>query len=388
VHPIQSYTLPPDKLILAINYAFARHVLYFSAVAFSALVLLAIIGLRVAPRMRRWPLPLVIAAIYTITALFDLPAAMCSHALSLHYGISIESWAGWFADWAKAEAVALALTTLGVWGFYFLVRRSPTRWWLYAWLAAVPLIVFGAWIEPYALEPLFNQFEPLAQRHPELIGPIESLLHRAGVSIPADHLFEMRASAKTNALNAYVSGFGSSKRVVLYDTIIRKEPEPELMTTFGHELGHYVMDHVAKGIAYAAALLLLGFWLAYILIRAFISRWGARLDVRSPDDAGSLPVFALILLLLSFLGDPIGNAYSRMQEHQADVYSLDVTSGIIPDNGQAAARAFQIEGENALEPPNPSPFIVFWLYTHPPVRDRLRFSADYHLTKTNRAVMR
>jgi len=377
VHPIQSYTLPPDKLVLAVNYAFARHVLYFSSVAFAAIVLLALIRLRVAPRLRAWPLPLVIAAIYTITIVFDLPAAVCSHALSVHYGISIQRWSGWFADWTKEQAIALGVTALAVWGFYVLLRRSPRRWWLYAWIGCVPLIVFATWIEPYALEPLFNRFEPLARQHPELVGPIESLLHRAGVSIPSDHLFEMSASAKTNALNAYVSGFGSSKRVVLYDTIIRKEPQPELMTTFGHELGHYVLDHIAKGIAYAAALLLAGFYFAYVLIRAFVSRWGRRFDVRGPEDPGSLPVFALILLLLSFLGDPIGNAYSRRQEHQADVYSLDVTSGIVPDNGQAAARAFQIEGETVLEPPDPSPFIVFWLYTHPPVRDRLQFAVEY-----------
>jgi STE24 endopeptidase len=365
VHPIESYTLPPDKLLLAVNYAFARHVLYFSSVAFSAIVLVALIRLRIAARLRAWPLPLVVAVVYTIMIVFDLPAAVCAHALSLHYGIGIQRWPGWFADWSKEQALALGVTTLVVWGFYVLLRRSPKRWWLYAWAACVPLIVFAAWIEPYAVEPLFNQFEPLAKQHPELIAPIESLLHRTGVSIPSDHLFEMKASAKTNALNAYVSGFGSSKRVVLYDTIIRKEPEPELMTTFGHELGHYVLGHIAKGIAYASALLLVGFYLAYRIIRAFVSR---------PEDPESLPLFALILLLLSFLGEPIGNAYSRYQEHQADVYSLEVTKGIVPDNGQAAARAFQIEGETDLEPPDPSPFIVFWLYTHPPVRDRIRFA--------------
>jgi Zn-dependent protease with chaperone function len=381
VHPIQSYTLPPDKLVLAVHYAFARHVLYFSSVAFAALVLIAMIRLRVAPRMRAWPLPLAIAAVYAIMIVFDLPAAICSHALSLHYGISIQGWPGWFADWAKEQALGLGVAALTVWGFYGLVRRSPKRWWLYAWMACVPLIVFATWIEPYAVEPLFNRFEPLAKQHPELVGPIESLLHRAGVDIARDRLFEMSASAKTNALNAYVSGFGSSKRVVLYDTIIRKEPEPELMTTFGHELGHYVLGHIAKGIAYGAAVLLAGFYLTYVLIGAFVARWGRRSDVRGPEDPGSLPVFALLLLVLSFLGEPIGNAYSRWEEHQADVYSLEVTNGIVPDNGQAAARAFQIEGETSLEPPDPSPFIVFWLYTHPPVRDRVRFAVDYKPAK-------
>src|ERR1039457_579524 len=374
---IETYTLPPDKLILAVNYAFARHVLYFASVAFAVIILLALIRLRIAPRLRARKLPLVIAVVYAIVTLFDLPTGAAFHAMSLHYGISIQGWTGWFADWLKAQAVSLAITVPVVWAFYILVRRSPRRWWLYAWAACIPLILFTAWIEPYAIEPLFNRFVPLSTGHPELVAPIEALLGRAGVSIPSGQLFEMRASAKTHALNAYVSGFGSSKRVVLYDTIIAKEPQPELMTTFGHELGHYAMGHIAKGIAYGAALSLLGFVLAYLLIRRFISKWGRRFDVLSPHDPGSLPVFALIVLVLSCLGEPIGNALSRMQEHQADAYSLDVTAGAVPDNLQAAARAFQIEGETALEPTNPSPFIVFWLYSHPPTRDRIEFAVHY-----------
>lgn len=368
------YTLPPDKLILAINYAFARHVLYFTALAVSALVLLALIRWRVAPRLRTRPLPLTIVVIYAITTLFDLPAEAGFHALSRHYGISIQQWPGWFADWLKGQVVALPITIIVVWAFYVLLRRSPSRWWLYAWMACVPLILFAAWIEPYALEPLFNRFEPLATRHPDLVPPIEALLNRAGVSIPRDHLFEMEASAKTNSLNAYVSGFGSSKRVVLYDTIIRKEKQPELLTTFGHELGHYVLNHIPKGIAYASALLLFGFYLSYVLMRSFVTKWGRRFEIHNPADPASLPVFALILLALNFLGEPLGNAFSRSQEHQADVYSLEITRGILPNPGRAAARAFQIEGETDLEPPNPSPFIVFWLYSHPPVRDRVSFA--------------
>ena len=86
------------------------------------------------------PVPLAIAVIYAITTLFDLPALVCYHALSLHYGISIQQWPGWFADWAKAQAVALSITVPAVWGFYILVRRSPERWWLYGWMACVPLI--------------------------------------------------------------------------------------------------------------------------------------------------------------------------------------------------------------------------------------------------------
>ena len=371
------YTLPPDKLIAAVNYAHARHVLYFSSFMLSAAVLAAIVYFRVAPRLRRQGGVAVIGAVYGITAIFDLPVAAAYHALSLKYGISIQRWPGWLLDWMKAQGLSLAVTIVLVLGLYLLIRRRPSRWWLYAWAACVPLTIFGMWVEPFLIEPMFNRFEPLASSHPELIEPIERVLARAGVSVPPDRLFEMRASAKTNALNAYVSGFGPSKRVVLYDTIIRKEPEPALMTTFGHELGHYVLGHIPKSIGFGSVMLLVGFAIAWRAIEWIVRRWGLRLDISAPGDWGSLPIFALLLVLLSFFAEPLVNGYSRRQEHQADVYSLEVTDGVVPNNGEAAAMAFQIEGETDLEPPAPNPFIVFWLYTHPPVAERLRFAAEW-----------
>src|SRR5581483_1131777 len=182
VKPVVSYTLPPDKLVLAVDYAFARHVLYFSSVAFSLIVILALIWFHVAPRLRGRRLPVVIAIIYAILTLFDLPSEMISHTLSRHYGISKLGWSGWFADWAKAQAISLVITVVVVWAFYALLRRKPRRWWLYAWAACVPLIVFSVWLEPVVIEPLFNSFDPLAKDHPELIQPIERVLQRAGVS--------------------------------------------------------------------------------------------------------------------------------------------------------------------------------------------------------------
>jgi STE24 endopeptidase len=100
-------------------------------------------------------------------------------------------------------------------------------------------------------------------------------------------------------------------------------------------------------------------------------------DIPTVSDWASLPVLLLLVLILGFLGEPIGNAYSRWEEHQADVFALEVTHGLIPNPGEAAAEAFQIEGETDLEEPDPNPLIVFWLYTHPPVAERLRFSLDY-----------
>ena len=370
---IQSYTLPPDKLAQAVEYAHALYALYFAALAISILVLLATIRLKIVPRLRRYNPVVLIAAVVLLTAIFDLPAEMYGHSLSLKFHISIESWPSWFWDWWKEQLVSIVIAISVLIPFYALLRKSPRRWWLYAWLASLPIMLVSVYADPLILEPLFNHFEPLGATHPELLDPIEKLLGRAGVSIPADRLFEMKASEKTNSLNAYVSGFGPSRRVVLYDTIIRKEEGPPLLTTIGHELGHYVLQHIPKGLAFGAALLLAGLLLVFNLMPWLVRYW----DIPTVSDWASLPVLLLLVLILGFLGEPIGNAYSRWEEHQADVFALEVTHGLIPNPGEAAAEAFQIEGETDLEEPDPNPLIVFWLYTHPPVAERLRFSLDY-----------
>jgi STE24 endopeptidase len=260
---IHSYTLPPDKLAQAVEYAHALYALYFAALAISILVLLATIRLKIVPRLRRYNPVVLIAAVVLLTAIFDLPAEMYGHSLSLKFHISIESWPSWFWDWWKEQLVSIVIAISVLIPFYALLRKSPRRWWLYAWLASLPIMLVSVYADPLILEPLFNHFEPLGATHPELLDPIEKLLGRAGVSIPADRLFEMKASEKTNSLNAYVSGFGPSRRVVLYDTIIRKEEGPPLLTTIGHELGHYVLQHIPKGLAFGAALLLAGLLLVF-----------------------------------------------------------------------------------------------------------------------------
>ncbi|MGH9611937.1 MAG: M48 family metalloprotease, partial [Bryobacteraceae bacterium] len=241
------------------------------------------------------------------------------------------------------------------------------RWWFYAWCVAIPLTVLLVYVEPFVIEPLFNRFEPLGVQYPQLATQIEEILARAHVRIPRDHLFVMKASEKTNELNAYVSGFGSSKRVVLYDTIIAKEPGPPLLTTIGHELGHYVLNHIAKGIGFGLVMTFFGFLAAHLLLR-----WSVPIGAW-----GTVPLLLLLFTVGSFLGDPIANAFSRHLEHEADRYALEVTHGIVPDAGKAAAVAFQIEGETDLEDPSPGPFVKFWLYSHPPIADRLRFALDY-----------
>jgi Zn-dependent protease with chaperone function len=374
---IQAYTLPPDKYAQAVAFANARHILHFASFAISAAVLLALIFWRVGPRWRKLHPALFIAALVLLTGLFDLPAEAYGHSVSLKFGISIQAWPSWFWDWTKEQLVSVVVSVAALWPFYMLLRRSPTRWWLWAWLAFLPLEVLLTYAEPLIIEPLFNTYQPLDKKHPELVKPIEQMLGRAGVTISRDHLFEMDASEKTNALNAYVSGFGGSKRLVLWDTIIRKENGPPLFTTIGHELGHYVLHHIEIGLVLGALAMLAALILLYYGLNWIVRRWGESLDIRGPADLASIPVLFLLGLTGSFVSEPLFNAISRSQEHAADLYSIEVTHGVIPNPGEAAAQAFQVEGETDLDLPDPSPFVVFWFYSHPPTADRLRFSLEY-----------
>jgi Zn-dependent protease with chaperone function len=165
--------------------------------------------------------------------------------------------------------------------------------------------------------------------------------------------------------------------VVVWDTAIRKLTTDEILFVFGHEMGHYVLQHIWMGIALSCLGMLFSLWLVYHFLNRAIRRWGSRHDVRAVGDWASAPLLLIAAAVLGFIGDPISNGVSRTMEHNADIYGLEAIHGLVPDAPQAAARSFQVLGEMSLSDPNPSPFIEFWLYDHPTIAERVRFSAEY-----------
>jgi STE24 endopeptidase len=224
---------------------------------------------------------------------------------------------------------------------------------------------------------MFNKFEPLAVKAPQLIAPLQRVTRRAGQEIPPERMFWMKASDKTIAANAYVSGFGASKRIVIWDTAIAQETPDEVVTDFGHEMGHYVLGHVWKGTILGAGGLFVLLYLGYRSIGWVLARWGAGWGVRGLDDLASLPALLLLITVFAFLANPITNAFSRFVENQADIYSLEVTHGILPDPGQASAHDFQLSGEKLFVDPDPNPIDVFLFYDHPTIADRIHLFVTY-----------
>jgi Zn-dependent protease with chaperone function len=392
---VQGYTLSPAQEAQAIAYARARHELYFFDAGYGLLLLVLVLQLRVAPKYRDWAenwtdnsfgqavffAPLLMLTIDVLS----LPTAIWGHRLALQYHESIQPWASWLTDWMKGEGVEIAVGILLVWILFAVIRKSPRRWWFWFWLAAVPLIVLGAVVEPVIVEPLFFKFTPLASTEPRLAAAIEGMTVRAGAPIPQSRIFEMAASAKLNALNAYVTGLGASKRVVVWDTTIRRMSPDEVLFVTGHEMGHYALDHVLDGIVFACGVLVLFLYLAYRLLHWMLARWGETWAIRGAGDLAALPALALLLSIFGFLFTPVSNTYSRHLEHQADQYGLEVVHGLIPDAPVVAAHAFQVLGEVDLEEPTPSTAVKLWFYNHPPLDERMRFAETYNPWAQGRA---
>lgn len=381
------YTLPPDKLAKSKALYDLRGKLRIIDAIYGLLILLGLLYFGIAAKYRdiaeaagknRFIQALIFIALFLITTtLLQLPLNAYQQNISLQYGLSVQGWGSWLGDVLKGMLVSLVIFSFAAWGFTTLIRKSPQCWWLYSWMCAVPLIVFLIFISPIVIDPLFNKFEPLDKSNPQLVTAIQQVTKKGGLEIPRDRMFLMKASEKVTTLNAYVTGFGPSKRVVVWDTTISHATTPETLFVFGHEMGHYVLNHILIGIAGTAVGLFIGFYLLYRIANWAFPRFQQRWRMCELSDWSALVMLILIFSILGTISAPIGNGFSRQLEHNADVYGLEVTHGINANSQEAAAHAFQVLGELSLSYPYPSKLVVFWYADHPPIPDRVPFAHNY-----------
>jgi Zn-dependent protease with chaperone function len=386
--PPTAYTLTPERRAKAIAYSRSLYILYFAGTQVSLGIYLFLWRARVAVKFREWArkvsprhfvqclifVPLLVVAV----VLLNLPLDFYSgYVLEHRFGLSTQGLASWLGDWGKSLGIIAVGGVIAAWVFYTVVRRSPRRWWFYFWLASIPLVLTFILIEPYVIEPLFDKFTPLEKSRPALVERIEAMLKHAGLSVPPARIYEMDASSRTNAVDAYVSGLGASKRVVVWDTTLQKMGPDEILLVLGHEMGHYVLYHIPKEFALDEGVALVFFFLGSLAVVRLVKKLGPRSGIEGIGDLASLPLVLVVLTLLVFFSDPAVNGISRYFEHQADQFGLEVAHGVVPDPNAAEARALQILGDEDLADPEPDNFIKFWLYTHPPLDDRIRFAATY-----------
>ncbi len=394
---LPDYALPPDKLAKAQHLETIRTAMDFGGTAWSLLQFILLLWLGVIAWMRNralassaalraenktkrafWLECLVFTCLYNLlSTLLDLPLSLYHQHLARSYGLSVQSWGGWWIDFAKSFALGLLggflLFALLMW----LIRKLPRSWWLVGWAVVTPLLLFFIYLSPYVLDPLFNKFEPLQQSHPELVTRLEQVVAKGHMDIPPERMFLMKASAKVTTLNAYVTGFGSSKRVVVWDTSLQKGTPDQVLFIFGHESGHYVLGHVMRGVLLLIVGLLLSFFVGYILVRWSLRRFGGAWAIPSEADWGTLVVLFFAFALLSAVAQPLANTLSRTQEHAADVYGQEAIHGLVGNPQEVARSAFELLGANSFVVPNPNLFLEFWTDSHPAIGRRAAFAHAY-----------
>ncbi len=304
------------------------------------------------------------AGIALLTTIVTLPVSVISHERSVDVGLSTQSLGSWFWDVARSAGITAVITAGGAALLMALVRRFPRRWWVGGAVLVTGLTVVFVWVGPVVLAPIFNKFEPLPDSSKARADVLE-LGREAGVDI--GQVYRVDASRRSTALNAYVDGIGSTKRVVLYDNLLDRARRPELRSIVAHELGHVAHDDVPRGILYVAIVAPLGLVFARELTLAITRRTGT-----DPATPAAIPAYFLALTLASLVLNVPGNQLSRKIEASADQFALELTH----DPGALIDVQVQLAKTN-LSDPDPPDVYSFLFGTHPTTVERIGAALDF-----------
>jgi Zn-dependent protease with chaperone function len=298
-----------------------------------------------------------------------LPLAYYEGYVRQHaYGLSNQSFSRWLGEWLKGVAVGGVGLSLVLWIPYLLLRKSPRRWWLYAGLATIPIAALVLVITPVWVDPLFNDYQAMPDK--ALESRILALARRSGIE--GSRVYQVNKSVDTKAVNAYVTGVGRTKRIVLWDTILAKlEPNQVLFIT-AHEMGHFVLRHTLAFIFGAAMLTTVSLYVVHRLAGTLIARFCDRFGFDRLSDVASFPLLVLLGNIVSLLLTPAVLAFSRYQEREADRFALELTR----DNRTAATTFVRLQEEN-LTVPRPGRLYTIWRGSHPPLGERVDFANRY-----------
>jgi len=276
------------------------------------------------------------------------------------YGLATQTFGAWMGDQLKALILALVLGGLFIVVLYGVLRKAPRSWWIWGSAVTLAFVVFGALIAPVYIAPLFNRYTEL--QDPTVAAPILSMARANG--IPVSEVYVMDASRQTTRISANVSGFLGTERITLNDNLLNRTSLPEIEAVMGHEMGHYVLNHMYKMVLFAAVLLTILFALLYRISRWALGRRGSRWKVRDVQDPASLPLLALILGVMLFLLTPVTNGFIRTQEYEADIFGLNAARQ--PDG--MAAVSLKLGEYRKLDPGHWEEILFF---DHPSGRTRI-----------------
>jgi STE24 endopeptidase len=302
---------------------------------------------------------------------FDLYGTFVIEA---RYGFNTTTPRLWITDLIKSQAIGAVLLAFLVGTVFWLIRWSPQQWWLWVWGFMALFSLFMMFISPYVIEPLFNKYEPVTEAGLE--DDIRVMMEKAGLKV--GKVLQMDASRRSRHSNAYFTGIGKVKRIVLYDTLIRQMSHGEIVAVLAHEIGHWKKGHVWKRLLWAEVLALAGSWISFKLLV-----WPGLPGLLALPGGISLPARMVVLGFLASLAlfplTPFSAWRSRCHEREADRFAADLTGR--PQD--LASALIKMSAEN-LSNLFPHPLYAAFYYSHPPTVERVRQlqawarSADYH----------
>ncbi len=309
-----------------------------------------------------------------VLEVLGLPLAVYRDYFREHqYGLSNLTFAGWASEEMKGFFVSLVFGSLALVALYAVVRRLTRTWWIWGAVVSVVLVAFGTLVAPVLIVPLFN--DPKKLEDPRVVAPILSLARANGID--AHEVWEIDASKQSKRVSANVSGFLGTQRITLNDNLLNRASLPEIEAVMGHEMGHYVLNHIYKGLTELGIVIVVGFALVAGLFERLRQRNEARWRVRDVADLAGLPLIALLFTSYLFVMTPVLNSIIRGQEAEADFFGLNAAAQ--PDG--FAQSALKLAEYRKLDP---GPVEEFVFYDHPSGRARIfaamRWKAEHRET--------
>jgi STE24 endopeptidase len=378
-------TVPPDKRARSDAYFEGGYWLQLWNFLFGAVVVIFLLQSRLSARIRNWAVrisswrgiqDLVYFILFLlITAVIQFPLAVYEgYFRERKYGLATQTFGPWMRDQLVGLAVGAILGGVAVMVLYWVVRRLGKNWWVWGSAVSIVLLAFTSLIGPVYIDPLFNNFKKL--ENPKIRDPILSLARANG--IPATEVYEVDASKQSTRVSAYVSGFLGTERIVLNDNLLNRCTPEEIQAVMGHEMAHYVLNHVYKDLLFFGVLTVIGFAFLNWGIHWSLARWGERWGIHEITEVAALPLAVLLFAIFFFVLTPVTNSWIRMQEYEADIFGLNAARQ--PD-GEALVD-LKLGDYRKLDP---SPIEEMIFFDHP--SGRTRITAAMRWKAENMAVL-
>jgi STE24 endopeptidase len=364
-------TVPPDKKARSDAYFEGGYWLQLWDFLLGSVILIFLLQSGLSARMRNWAVrvtswrgvhDLVYFILFlVITSVLQFPLSVYEGYFREHkYGLATQTFGPWFRDQLVGLAVGAVIGGIAVMVLYAIVRRLGKSWWVWGAVASICLMAVVFLVAPVYIAPLFNTFKKLED--PKIKDPILSLARANG--IPATDVYEVDASKQSTRVSAYVSGFLGTERIVLNDNLLNRCSPEEIISVMGHEMGHYVLNHVYKDLLFLGVIAVIGFAFLNWGMHWALARWGEGWHVHDITDIAALPVAVLLFSVFFFVLTPVTNSWTRSQEYEADIFGINAARQ--PD-GEAIVD-LKLGDYRKLDP---SPLEEMIFFDHPSGRTRI-----------------